>query len=199
MSDAVSEELRQRLSQIGRRGGLAGRGTPKEHGDPGFYQRVGRKGAEARWKTTPEEREARKCQRAAERARAQLAREEREARERQENADRERRQAAAFEQQRERELQKEEARARKQAARAERETRKGIDVFRKPPSAPRPKPELCERPGCTHKATVVDHCHRTGAFRGWLCKACNTGLGMLGDTIEDVEQLRQYLLNASTG
>lgn len=25
----------------------------------------------------------------------------------------------------------------------------------------------------------VDHCHRTGDFRGWLCHTCNTSLGVL--------------------
>lgn len=31
-----------------------------------------------------------------------------------------------------------------------------------------------------------DHCHKTGKFRGWLCQRCNTLLGRLGETEEEV-------------
>jgi hypothetical protein len=40
----------------------------------------------------------------------------------------------------------------------------------------------------------VDHCHTTGKIRGLLCNQCNRGLGMLGDTLEDIEKVRTYLL-----
>lgn len=30
----------------------------------------------------------------------------------------------------------------------------------------------------------MDHCHDTGAFRGYLCKRCNTGTGLIGDNEE---------------
>ena len=29
-----------------------------------------------------------------------------------------------------------------------------------------------------------DHDHTTKQFRGWLCKRCNTGTGLIGDTVE---------------
>ena len=40
---------------------------------------------------------------------------------------------------------------------------------------------------------VLDHCHDTGTFRGWLCAPCNLGLGVLGDTYECIEQAYLYL------
>lgn len=39
----------------------------------------------------------------------------------------------------------------------------------------------------------LDHCHRTGAVRGILCRKCNTALGQLGDSIESVERALAYL------
>ena len=47
------------------------------------------------------------------------------------------------------------------------------------------KPNICE---CCHKPVnqivynskiVLDHCHETGQFRGWICQACNAGIGKL--------------------
>jgi len=40
---------------------------------------------------------------------------------------------------------------------------------------------------------AVDHCHETGRVRGLLCMACNTGLGLLGDTAEAVGKAFFYL------
>lgn len=31
------------------------------------------------------------------------------------------------------------------------------------------------------KAIKLDHCHDSGALRGWLCHSCNVGLGFLRD------------------
>lgn len=39
----------------------------------------------------------------------------------------------------------------------------------------------------------LDHCHKTGAFRGWLCYRCNTALGMVDDSPERLEALSDYL------
>lgn len=46
-----------------------------------------------------------------------------------------------------------------------------------------------------HKTLVVDHCHVTDAYRGWLCEPCNFALGHLGDNIEGVEKALAYLRN----
>jgi hypothetical protein len=40
---------------------------------------------------------------------------------------------------------------------------------------------------------MLDHCHVTGRFRGWLCHACNTGLGELGDDVASVRRALAYL------
>lgn len=42
-----------------------------------------------------------------------------------------------------------------------------------------PITEHCELCGSVpkRKALCLDHCHETNRFRGWLCDACNTGLG----------------------
>jgi hypothetical protein len=45
------------------------------------------------------------------------------------------------------------------------------------------KPECCQMPGCSRKATCLDHAHikhgRSGRIRGWLCHGCNVAVGVL--------------------
>jgi len=58
-----------------------------------------------------------------------------------------------------------------------------------------PKPKYCE---CCKKETtklVLDHDHITKKFRGWICDACNTGIGKLGDNLEGLQNAIQYLKN----
>jgi hypothetical protein len=38
-----------------------------------------------------------------------------------------------------------------------------------------------------------DHDHRTGKFRGWLCRMCNTAIGALGDDVDGLERALAYL------
>lgn len=40
---------------------------------------------------------------------------------------------------------------------------------------------------------AIDHCHTTGVVRGLLCNACNRGLGLLGDNIDTLDKVLQYL------
>ena len=54
---------------------------------------------------------------------------------------------------------------------------------------PAPACELCSKEG----PTMLDHCHVTGRFRGWLCHDCNTGLGKLGDDTASVRRALAYL------
>lgn len=53
--------------------------------------------------------------------------------------------------------------------------------------------------GCCGKETsspVLDHCHETEVFRGWLCAPCNLGIGTLGDTLKDITNALTYLERA---
>lgn len=65
----------------------------------------------------------------------------------------------------------------------------------------KPKPyELFECPIC-HKVTipdvtaniVIDHDHRTGRARAWICDSCNTGIGRFQDSPEMLEKIAEYI------
>jgi len=43
------------------------------------------------------------------------------------------------------------------------------------------KCDCCFVPFSEDRKHVLDHCHITGSFRGWICAACNTGLGNFSD------------------
>ena len=47
--------------------------------------------------------------------------------------------------------------------------------------------------GMSTRDIHLDHCKETDTFRGWLCKNCNVGLGMLGDDIKGLELALAYL------
>ena len=61
--------------------------------------------------------------------------------------------------------------------------------------APRPRPDTCECCGQPPRRRALhwDHDHRTGAFRGWLCHGCNVALGAIGDSVERLTQLIDYI------
>ena len=40
---------------------------------------------------------------------------------------------------------------------------------------------------------VLDHCHDTDTFRGWICFNCNSGLGSFSDDEEIVQRAVEYL------
>jgi|TARA_R100001126_G_scaffold98248_1_gene72335 hypothetical protein len=40
---------------------------------------------------------------------------------------------------------------------------------------------------------VLDHCHDTNTFRGWVCHKCNTGLGGFSDDLTIIERAVIYL------
>jgi len=60
---------------------------------------------------------------------------------------------------------------------------------------------ICQRSGIECKGEggrssgpwVVDHCHVTKQFRGWLCHKCNRALGHLNDSTELLKRALEYL------
>lgn len=44
---------------------------------------------------------------------------------------------------------------------------------------------------------LIDHDHDTSRVRGWLCRACNGALGILGDNAGGVMSALVYLTNAN--
>jgi hypothetical protein len=40
---------------------------------------------------------------------------------------------------------------------------------------------------------VLDHTHDDDAFRGWICRECNSGIGMLGDSSTGLRRALAYL------
>ena len=62
-------------------------------------------------------------------------------------------------------------------------------LYPKPPSD-----TPCDCCGKPMKTPQLDHIHSEGKFRGWLCPACNRGIGGLGDTLEGVRKAEKYLM-----
>lgn len=55
--------------------------------------------------------------------------------------------------------------------------------------------DVCYVPNCgrTPRTLQLEHCHKTGEFRGWACNRCNAALGRLRD---DMNALQEYLKTA---
>lgn len=68
------------------------------------------------------------------------------------------------------------------------------------PSRPMPHDNACEICGAiyTNKRLALDHCHKTGKFRGWLCWHCNTALGKLGDSEHGLLKALAYVRASDT-
>lgn len=43
------------------------------------------------------------------------------------------------------------------------------------------------------KPLSIDHDHNTGKIRGLLCSNCNAGLGLLGDSVDNLQNAVSYL------
>ena len=51
----------------------------------------------------------------------------------------------------------------------------------------------CQNCGKRNEMLVFDHCHKTDAFRGWLCYQCNSAIGNLGDDLKGLQRAARYL------
>ena len=54
---------------------------------------------------------------------------------------------------------------------------------------------ICHKPENGIKL-AVDHCHDSGKVRGLLCKRCNMGIGLLGDSPDTLISAAMYLKGA---
>lgn len=58
---------------------------------------------------------------------------------------------------------------------------------------------ICGRvPGEDEPELAVDHCHKTKAVRGLLCRPCNQSLGKMGDDPARLRQAADYLEGIGT-
>lgn len=57
--------------------------------------------------------------------------------------------------------------------------------------------EECSGEGSNRASSwVIDHCHKTDKFRGWLCHKCNRGLGAFNDDISKLIRVFMYLVKS---
>jgi hypothetical protein len=66
--------------------------------------------------------------------------------------------------------------------------RLGIDIT----TINRPRPSNCEVCG-TAAFLCCDHSHATGKFRGWLCRQCNSAIGLVKDNPLVLRRLAEYV------
>lgn len=59
--------------------------------------------------------------------------------------------------------------------------------------AGRKRPQECEICSSHKERIHWDHCHKTGKFRGWICRGCNHALGNVRDSVETLRRLIVYL------
>ena len=65
----------------------------------------------------------------------------------------------------------------------------------------KPDPETFQCPICKKKefsrnmGACLDHDHKTGEFRGWICNECNSALGFFEDNLNYIRRAIPYLEN----
>ena len=54
--------------------------------------------------------------------------------------------------------------------------------------------EICKKLGTRNNGLVFDHCHEKNIFRGYCCNSCNRSMGVLGDNVEGLVNVINYLI-----
>jgi len=55
--------------------------------------------------------------------------------------------------------------------------------------------EYVQQPTKRKDSLCLDHDPVKGTFRGWICRQCNTAIGLLGDNLDGVKKAVSYLQN----
>jgi len=61
------------------------------------------------------------------------------------------------------------------------------------PICERNESDVAGKGGLRNGAWVIDHCHDTETFRGWLCHSCNRALGGFSDNVDILKKAIIYL------
>lgn len=76
----------------------------------------------------------------------------------------------------------------------------GIDEYEQLAAKQDNKCAICKQPNTSltndrtqYRKLAIDHCHKTGKFRGIICVHCNSGLGYFRDSIEYLQSAIDYL------
>ena len=69
---------------------------------------------------------------------------------------------------------------------------KRLITFLKAAHPPPPSGSPCACCGRVDRL-YIDHDHVTGVYRNYICFKCNTGIGMLGDSLVGIERALAYL------
>jgi hypothetical protein len=62
---------------------------------------------------------------------------------------------------------------------------------------PTPAPGNCPACGRHTESWVLDHCHHSNAFRGYVCDSCNLGFGKFNDDPALMMAAIHYLINST--
>ena len=60
------------------------------------------------------------------------------------------------------------------------------------------KSDICPICNKIMKTKALDHCHKTGKIRGFICRKCNSGLGFLYDDKEILLRAIKWLEEEKT-
>ena len=61
------------------------------------------------------------------------------------------------------------------------------------PICKRDESQVAGKGGTRNGAWVLDHCHDTSTFRGWLCHSCNRSLGGFNDSLDILRNAMIYI------